>query len=172
MTAKGKKAIKVDTTLQNVRGIVRHIRNVQDNCMLLGEKLICQGEIELGRNLIANGFCHDISKFSGIEWSEMAPNNSDPDPKKIKLKLAISHHNQTNLHHPEAWGDIHKMPKLYIAEMVADWKSRSEEFGSSVRDFIKNQAMNRFNFTEKDVVYNQIMIYVDLLCDKPFNQLN
>lgn len=165
---------KIADTIQNIRGIVRHIRNVQDNCMILGEKLIELGEIDLGKNLIANGFCHDTSKFYGIEWSEMAPlniNNQSCDSgetKKMKLKMAISHHNQTNFHHPEAWSSIHKMPRLYIAEMVCDWKSRSEEFGSSVRDFIQNQAMNRFKFSEKDLVYKDIMNFVDLVCEKPF----
>jgi len=40
-------------TMEKIRRIARHIRNVEDNCLLLGEKLIERGEIELGRQLIA-----------------------------------------------------------------------------------------------------------------------
>jgi hypothetical protein len=167
-----KDKIKIEEALANVRGIIRHIRNVQDNCILLGEKLIELGDIELGKNLIANGLRHDTSKFGGIEYEYMAPlfakKESGEDTKKMKLKMAISHHNQTNFHHPESWESIHSMPKLFVGEMVADWKSRSEEFGSSLRDYIQNQAMKRFNFNEKDEVYKQIMYFVDMICEKPF----
>ena len=165
----------ISDTLSNVRGITRHIRNVQDNCILLGEKLIEQGEIEFGKTLIANGMKHDVSKFQGIEYEYMAPlfakvGASADEPKKLKLKIAIQHHNSTNYHHPEAWESIHEMPDVFIAEMVCDWKARSEEFGSSLRDFISSTAMKRWEFTEEDQVYKLIMTYVDLLCERPFSQ--
>ena len=40
---------------KKLKGIIRHIRNVQDNCIMLGEKLIEKNELELGRLLIAGG---------------------------------------------------------------------------------------------------------------------
>src|SRR4051812_28923081 len=92
-----------EETLAKIRSITRHIRNVEDNCFLLGEKLILAGEIDLGHRLIANGFVHDSSKFYGIEFEFMSPVASTEDPSKLKLKLAIQHHQKTNLHHPEAW---------------------------------------------------------------------
>ena len=170
--------VKINETLQNVRGITRHIRNVQDNCMLLGEKLIELGDIELGKNLIANGFCHDNSKFYGIEYEFMAPlfakNQSvDADTKKMKLKMAISHHSQTNLHHPEAWpSGISSMPDVFLAEFCCDVKSRSEEFGTSLIDWINNVATKKWNFSENDVVYKKILKFVNLLCEMPFTQVN
>ena len=159
-----KQKAKIEETLANLRGIVRHIRNVQENCILMGEKLIESGDIELGKNLIANGMKHDNSKFHGIEYEYMAPlyasQGSSEDTKKMKLKMAITHHAQTNNHHPEAWENIHTMPEVFIAEMVCDWKSRSEEFGASLQDYIQNQAMKRFIFDENDKVYKQIMKFV------------
>jgi large subunit ribosomal protein L25 len=96
---------KIEATLANVRGILRHIRNVQDNCILMGERLIERGQIDLGRKLIANGMKHDNSKFYGIEYEYMAPTyvtGPAEDTRKMKLRLAIEHHTKTNKHHPKA----------------------------------------------------------------------
>lgn len=160
-------------TMEKIRGITRHIRNVEDNCLLLGEKLIDKGEIELGHKLIANGFIHDASKFSGIEWEYMAPGiPTKEDEAKLKLKMAINHHNKTNPHHPEHWNGIEFMPRVYLAEMVCDWKARSEEFGTSLRDWIDDGATKRFGFSEDDRVYKEITEFVDLLCPKPFENVS
>ena len=163
---------EAELTMNKIRGIARHIRNVEDNCLILGEKLIARGDIDLGHKLIANGYIHDASKFHGIEWDNMAPGTpSKEESAKLKLKLAIQHHNTTNFHHPEHWTSIHLMPKLFCAEMVCDWKSRSEEFGTSLREWIDNDATGRFNFTKDDVIYKTIMEFVDLLCNKPLEQI-
>lgn len=163
---------RIELSLRKVKGIVGHIRNVQDNCLALGEKLMANGEIELGREIIARAFRHDNSKFYGIEWDNMAPGVEITDGgAKLKLKLAVNHHNQTNPHHPEYWGSIHQMPRVAVGEMVADWKARSEEFGSSLRDWIRDAATKRFGFTEKDPVYTLVMSYVDLICEKPFTEI-
>ena len=173
MTRKLKKDI--ESTDGKIDGIVRHIRNVQDNCILMGEKLIAKGMIDFGKDLIARGFRHDNSKFYGIEWMNMAPGVPVQEkPDKLKLKLAVTHHNSNrhNDHHPECWyGGIHAMSRIAIAEMVCDWKARSEEFGSSLRDWIANEATKRFKFTEKDPVYAIIMEYVDMICEKPFTAI-
>jgi hypothetical protein len=162
-----------DEIMGKIRGIARHIRNVEDNCLILGEKLINRGEIELGRQLIANGFIHDASKFHGIEFEFMAPGvPTEEESAKLKMKLAIHHHNTTNKHHPENWsGGIKDMPSVFIAEMVCDWKSRSEEFGTSLREWIDESATKKWNFTKDEGVYKEIMKFVDLLCDKPFEQI-
>ncbi len=151
--------------------IVRHIRNVQDNCLILGKKLIETGFPIEGRHLIANGFIHDNSKFTATEfdlldhYKGMKLNKE----KKMKLELAISQHNRTNPHHPEYWGSIHMMPEIYIAELVCDWKSRAEEFGTALMDWVDGGAMKRFGFDKNDPIYKRITYYADLLCDKPFN---
>lgn len=164
---------EAELTLAKIHGITRHMRNVEDNCLLLGEKLIGLGEIELGHILIANGFIHDASKFHGIEWDNMAPGGVQTveESAKLKLKMAVNHHRKTNPHHPEYWGEIQKMPRVYIAEMVCDWKARSEEFGASLKDYIDERATKNWNFVKDDKTYKEIMFFVDLLCEKPFEQI-
>ena len=95
---------EIDSILDKINRITRHTRNVEDNCILLGTKLISAGEIELGKQLIANGFVHDVSKFGGIEFEFMAPGTpTEEDSAKMKMKMAIYQHQKTNLHHPESW---------------------------------------------------------------------
>ena len=173
MPRKSKVQFNKEDTLKNIQGIIRHIRNVQDNGILLGERLIEAGEIILGKNLIANVFKHDNSKFYGIEWQELAPRSgklegSDSTTRKLKLNLAVLNHVQVNLHHPEAWESIHHMPRLYLAEMACDVKSRSEEFATSLKDWIEDEATKKYNFSKSDKVYKDLMYFVDLLCEQPF----
>jgi hypothetical protein len=154
-----------------IRSLIRHKRNVEDNCLLLGEKLIERGEFDLGRHLIANADGHDTSKFYGIEFENLSSSTSKNTPEenaKLKMRLAIQHHVLTNQHHPEYWNGIKNMPRVAVAEMVADWKARSEEFGTSVREWIDDQATKRWKFSKDDEVYKTIMDFVDLLCQKPF----
>jgi hypothetical protein len=160
-------------TMEKIRGIARHIRNVQDNALLLGEKLIGNGEVELGKQLIANGFVHDVSKFYGIEFEFLAPGTPvSADSGKLKLKLAIQHHNSVNKHHPESWsGGIQDMPDVYLAEFCCDVKARSEEFGTSLREWIDEDATKKWGFTTTDEVYQKIMKFVNMLCDKPFETI-
>jgi len=165
---------QAEEMLVKIRSIARHIRNVEDNCLLLGESLILQGHLELGKQLIANGYIHDSSKFSGIEFEFMSSTQpTKEEESKLKLKLAIHHHSLTNAHHPEFWSSgIKGMPDVYLAELAADWKARSEEFGTNLREWIDDEATKRFGFTKEDEVYKKIMTYVDILCQKPFNNLN
>ncbi len=160
--------------MNKIRAISRHIRNVQDNCLLLGEKLITRGEIELGKQLIANGYIHDVSKFHGIEFEFMAPGiPTVEESAKLKLKLAIHHHQKTNPHHPEAWaGGIKDMPDVYLAEFCCDVKARSEEFGTDLRRWINEVATQKYGFATGDVVYEKIKEYVNLLCPPPFEDLS
>jgi len=163
-----------ELTMSKIRAITRHIRNVEDNCLILGERLINQGEIELGKQLIANGYVHDISKFYGIEFEFMSPNITPiEEGSKLKLKLAVHHHNSTNKHHPEAWsGGISDMPDVYLAEFCCDIKARSEEFGSSLREWIDETATKKWSFSQNDEVYKKITRFVNLLCEKPFEDLS
>lgn len=162
-----KEAIQIK---DRIRIIVRHIKNVQDNCILLGEKLIDRGEFDLGRMLIMCGLKHDLSKFMATEWDNLDHYKGDKKDA-IKLKLAITQHNRTNTHHPEYMGSIHKMSDLDLAELLCDWKSRSEEFGTALVEWINNIATERFKFTKSDPVYFKLMDYVNLLCEKPIEQI-
>lgn len=140
--------------------ILRHIHNVSSNCNLLGKKLIAAGEESFGKALIAHGLIHDNSKFFGIEWDDL--NNPDAE----RRKPAIQQHQRTNPHHPEYWDSIHKMPDIYVAEMVCDWVARAGELGKDVREFIEKEAMINYAFTTGSEVYGKIEKYLDLLLTK------
>lgn len=159
--------------IEKIDSLLSHIRNVQDNAVILGKKLINQGEINLGKELIANSLQHDYSKFFGIEWDNLAGRKVLKRKRDIdSLNIAIKHHQLVNKHHPECWcGGISYMPTVYLLELLCDWKSRSEEFGSSLIDYIDESATKHFNFLKNDDVYKTIMKYVDMLCEKPFNTL-
>lgn len=163
---------KIELAVAKVNSILRHIKNVQDNCLLLGNKLIEKGDIETGISLIKNGLCHDNSKFGGIEFEYMNPSLvNNEEGVKLKLKMSIHHHQLTNPHHPEHWGSIKLMPKIYLAELSCDWKSRSEEFGTNLKEWIDDVATKRWNFSINDDVYKQIMTFVEMLCEKPFDEI-
>ena len=150
-------------TLDKVHKLLRHIRNVQDGCIHLGEKLIEKGEEKLGRTLIRNGLQHDSSKFTGIEWDYL-----DCKDSPIMLALAIKTHQGNNRHHPEYHSDIHDMPDVDIAEMVADWRARAGEFGTDLRVWVTTNATIKFQFKMTDPVGRKIKKYMNLILDKPF----
>jgi hypothetical protein len=161
-----------ELTMKKIREISRHIRNVSDNCLILGEKMIERGEIDLGRNLIANGYAHDLSKFTGIEFEFMAPGvKYEEENAKMKLKLAIHHHRQISPHHAEHWNGIENMPDVFLAEMLCDLKARSEEFGTSLMDYIDNEGLKQWQITKEAPIYKKMIGYVNLLYTKPFENI-
>lgn len=160
-------------TLLKIQAIARHIRNVEDNCLLLGTEIINHGEIEMGHKLIANGYAHDLSKFYGIEFEYLSINNPLEENSKLKLKMAVYHHQITNPHHIQYWPKgIQEMPIIYLAELVCDIKARSEEFGTDVREYVKNKGIQLWNISENDMVYKKIMEFLDILCKPPFEKIN
>lgn len=79
------------TTEEHLDNLVRHIELVRSATLLLGKRLIAKGQTDFGRILIANGFMHDVSKFSGIEWDYL---HAGKDVPKDKLEMAIENHVQ------------------------------------------------------------------------------
>lgn len=151
-----------EISIDKIEMVMNHILNVQTNCYKLGIKLIKKGEFELGRNLICNGQIHDNSKFKGIEFDHLF--YDDP-----LLSEVIRHHQSINPHHPEYWGSIHDMPKVYVAEMVCDWYARSCEFGTSFLDWINIKAPGKFSYTEHDKVFITIKEMASLLLNRSFD---
>lgn len=146
---------------EKIETVFNHIRNVQRSTYKLGLKLIKKGEVELGRNLISNGQIHDNSKFKGIEFEHLF--YGDP-----LLPEIIKHHQSVNPHHPEYWGSIHEMPRVYVAEMVCDWYARSCEFGTGITDWITKTAMEKYDFTENDAIFSTIREMLSLLLERSF----
>ncbi len=153
------------TTEDHLDNLVRHIRLVQDACVLLGKKFIKTGEDAFGRSLIARGFEHDVSKFYGIEWDYL---HIGKDVPKEELSLAVKQHNTTNEHHPEYWQGIDNMPALALAECVADWYARSQEFGTCLRDWFLEEGMKRYEVKPNTKLYKQIMKYIEMLTESSF----
>lgn len=152
------------TDEKHLEALLRHVNNVERNCEILGKRIIEAGDFSFGLKLIANGHIHDHSKFRGAEWLYLRE-GIEGDIKKV----VVEQHTLSNPHHPEYWGSVHDMPKLYVAEMVCDWASRSSEFGNDIRWWINERATVKFGFTESSVVGKQIFSFVDLLLDKPFS---
>lgn len=148
--------------LEKIELVFNHIQNVQRNCYKLGIRFIKKGDIELGRNLIANGQIHDNSKFKGIEFDHLF--YSDP-----LLPEVVKHHQSINPHHPEYWGGIGEMPTVYLAEMICDWYARSSEFGTGLREWIDKVATEKFSFTKEDEIYRKIQDILNLLLDQNFS---
>ena len=141
----------------------RHISHVKDSCYLLGKKFIEKGEIEFGVKLIALGQIHDFSKWSGIEWDYLVVGEFNEE-----ARLAAQHHSRTNKHHPEYWGTIDLMPKIYVAEMCCDWLARANEFGTDVWEYVKEKAIKRYNISPQGKIYKWIKEFFDMLLEKPF----
>lgn len=156
-----------DLAIKRLDALVRHINNVRQNCTLLGERLIEKGETEFGKRLIANGFIHDNSKFSGVEWLYLHSDVKEKEPEKFKL--AAEHHVNSNYHHPEFWIHISHVPRIYLAEMVCDWGARSSEFGNDLRVWEREMAPKKFDYTLQSKIYKQIKEFTDILLDPGFN---
>ena len=149
------------------KALARHIENVRQNCEKLGEILIEKGEHEIGHRLIANGHCHDQSKWNGIEWLYLNEETREKTPELFSA--ALLEHQKSNLHHPEAWPDgIHSMDRLHRAEMVCDWAARSSEFGTDLREYLKTKATKRFNITIQSKAYRELKELMDLFLDPSF----
>lgn len=152
---------------KHLKSLLRHVDNVRQASLLLGERIIEKGEEKLGIDLITNGQIHDYSKFRGSEWLYLRPEILDSDKKHL-FESSKNQHVMTNPHHPEYWGAIHQMPRLYIAEMVCDWSARSHEQGNDLRDWIKEKGTKAFGMTVQSKVYREIKFFVDLLLEPEF----
>jgi len=152
--------------IKKVESLVRHLNNVQDACFLLGKKLIELGEHDFGRILIANSRIHDNSKFYGIEWDHLNPESAEKN--KDLFLHALQQHQSTNKHHPEFWGGVNDMPRIYVAEMVCDWYARSIEMGTDLKGFFINNAVEKYNISKSGKKYKEIKYFIEVILDKPF----
>ncbi|HCI72100.1 MAG TPA: hypothetical protein DHV30_16495 [Balneola sp.] len=152
---------------KHLRSLLRHVDNVRQSSLLLGERIIESGNEKLGIDLISNGQIHDYSKFRGCEWLYLRPEFIDSTKKEL-FDSAKKQHVNSNPHHPEYWGSIHQMPKVYIAEMVCDWSARSHEQGNDLREWIREKGTKIFDMTTQSKVYREIKFFVDLLLEPSF----
>lgn len=150
---------------EHLESVLRHINRVQENCFILAKKLADNSEDDFARGLIANGLIHDNSKLtSKFEWTYLREGVPDE-----MFKLAIDEHRNSNRHHPEFYqGGLKEMPRIYLAEFVADITARSQEFGTDVRDWLKDKAFKKYKISSNCKVYKEIKDFMGLLLDKKF----
>lgn len=153
------------SAMDHIEDLVRHIGLVRDACLLLGRRLIAQGRETFGRQLIARGLVHDASKFTGIEWEYL---HAGPDAPPEEVALAVAHHRQTNDHHPEFWGGFDNMPEVCVAEMVCDWYARAQEFGTDLRQWAHQEAVERYHIDPESEPYEWVVHFLEMLLGKPF----
>lgn len=157
--------------IRKLNNLLRHIRKVQEAMQLLAERLIERGEPYFARKLVARSMIHDRSKFSGIEWEYLVKEDSHQEKEGEKLQMAIHQHVMSNDHHPECWGTINSMSEEAIAEMVCDWYARSAESASNLREWIKKEALSKYEINSKGKIYKIIKRFVDLLVDSPLKTI-
>jgi len=153
------------TVEEHLDNLVRHIDLVRQAGLLLGKRLMAQGRKDFGRLLIARCYEHDVSKFKGIEWRFL---HAGKDVPKEDLQRAIQQHQETNSHHPEYHGGFENMGELDVAEMVCDWYARSQEFGTGLRDWIKNTAIERFHIDTTSEKYAWVESFVNTMLEDSF----
>ena len=155
-----------ETMKERLRELGRHLDKVRSACFLLGERLIDRGEdgdADMALRLIRNSLSHDISKLQGLEWDFIHQKDD-----MMLVGIAARHHVMVNPHHPEYWGGQSSMPPDAIAEMVCDWYSRSQEMGTDLRAWIKEEAHKRYEIPPTGRVAKLIKSFVDLLLTPPF----
>ena len=60
------------------------------------------------------------------------------------------------------------MPTIFVAEMVADWFARSNEFGTDIKQWVDEITLKRFKLTKKMKKYQEIKKFLGLLLEEPF----
>ena len=110
---------------------IKHFKTITEH-----RHLVCRYCLRLG--LVRQGFLHDLSKYSPVEFwrgavyyqGTRSPN--DAERRKTGVSRAWLHHKGRNKHHFEYWIDYiinedgtvgfggNKMPKRYVAEMFCD----------------------------------------------------
>lgn len=118
----------------------------------------------------------EVEPYIHLTWKYKTAKDENPyTPDKNTQKLideATYHHVKNNMHHTEYWDDsttievinakdrdrpsgfmvnATSMPLTYIASMMADWLSMSEEKGTDVFDWIKMNVNIRWKFTREQV---------------------
>lgn len=138
---------------EKVETILRHVRRVENNCVTIALKLL-DTDPKFARELIQRGREHDLSKLDPFEFEHLWSWDD-------KFKEALIQHREFNSHHPEHYTQgVSAMTDLDIAEMVADCKARSEEFGTDIQLWFSNPFYKP--------IWSSIQKYLDLLLYKKF----
>lgn len=154
-----------------IERLLRHMRRVEEGCEIIGKKLILEGKIDLGCSVIADGRRHDLGKLEEDNERDYLVFNKKCSKKKFKE--VIREHQIKNSHHPECYGIdglnylfSSKNGEFCLIEMICDWRARSIDLGTDLREWIRKVATEKYNFKVGGPLYNKIMGYVDMLVQK------
>ena len=156
---------EVLSNLKKITKLRQHIDNVIAGAWRISQICIENGKEEFGRNIIANAYIHDQSKFRGFEWDMLAC--PETDNKDLRF-LAIKSHREINKHHPEHWGGVDMMPEIYLAEMVCDTYARSVEMGTNLREWWKDVGIEKYGLSKNGKSWKLIKKYIDMILDEEF----
>jgi hypothetical protein len=123
--------------------------------------------------LLERAKVHDASKFGPEEripyvWlteHHRCRRNGEafayPEGMAEKVQRAITHHVQSNRHHPEFHRDPNDMSDVDLIEMVCDWTAMAQEFGEeggSARGWADKTIGKRvgFNADKRRFIYQMI----------------
>jgi len=141
--------------------IFDHIQNVQEFCFKLAVELIKDSQQRLARQLLKRALSHDLSKFSDLEYYGMYS-----EDKAIK-DLAINNHRSLNPHHIDYHVNLLDMQEVDLAEMACDLRARSVEFGSSVKDYVKDFIEFR-KISPNSKFYKSVTKYLNMIIEDKF----
>jgi len=162
----------------------KHIERVQKFCKKIVdyddkyEELIERGEVH-DQSKFEDP---EIDPYIYISWKYKCQDDGvdwePPEGLDDKMNKATEHHVKNNRHHPECHCekevdlinrkdrdkppeemiDATKMPKLDVAEMVADWCSMSDEKGGNPKDWADKNVNIRWKFNkgQEELIYELI----------------
>lgn len=152
--------------IEHIDSVLTHLNLVRNNCITLGKRLIERGREKIGRELIARGLKHDVSKLENDdEWMSL---HAGKDVPKDKLQKAIEHHRSVNDHHFEFWKNTYDMPEICVAEMTCDIMARCQEFGEGLREWIAISVIEKYQISKESNQYNWINQFVEILLENEF----
>lgn len=141
-----------------------HVQRVRSNlkriAKVYSKRVIDQPYIN-PEDLFRRGILHDKSKYSDFEripyvwltWYHYKKNKGEdfqyPTGVEKVVKKATKHHVLTNRHHPEYHAKPTDMTYADLAEMVADWAAMSQELGSPLKPWVK-ENLSRWDFKYED----------------------
>ena len=128
-----------------------------------------QNMFDLSWQLTQRTIVHDQSKMQEPEYVpyvwRVYRTQWNNDPKKDERSLlkgcfddptldqairdAVNHHITHNRHHPEWHFDHDDMNKIDLTEMVCDWYAMSQEFKSSIDEWVAYVVPRRYHFGKR-----------------------
>lgn len=168
-----------EKVIKMIKDNIEHKKIVMDNSLLIAEYLIENRRLQLAIDVLRRACSHDNSKFELSEFYRLVGIMSDNTDESFTNPLskmtdrevnAVEVHWRNNRHHPEHHDNINDMSESDIIEMVCDWFSRSQQYGTDFMEFVECRQKNRFKFS--DDKYRLVEHYCILLQNLYNNKVN